>query len=275
MSNRKIAPCEWLRTCVRFANRKIPPPWVSGWCVRTVLAVAPHPSAVCDSCVDTGFALSPGLRAPGSPALAPVWRNACCALDSAKHREAAIKDCKSRCDPMLVRKDISLAHPREVELRRASPIELRSAPQRAKRHLAPANTSGLEDVLGQGGDGPSDGTSLVLMTAQFSGPGTRAGKVAMESVGRIRLGRAPHMKYRYLLPNGVQSLDKAHKYSRRAAKQTDSSLVRAVASERVFICEAMRILFTPYAPAGKGLSPPAIRPEGLSNTLEVIRIFSA
>ena len=33
----------------------------------------------------------------------------------------------------------------------------------------------------------------------------------------------------------------------------------------------MRILYTPYAPSGKGLSPPAIRPVGLSNTLGALR----
>ena len=33
----------------------------------------------------------------------------------------------------------------------------------------------------------------------------------------------------------------------------------------------MRVLFTPYAPSGKGLAPPAIRPEGLVQTLAVSR----
>ena len=36
----------------------------------------------------------------------------------------------------------------------------------------------------------------------------------------------------------------------------------------------MRILYTPYAPPGNGLSPPASRPEGLSNTLGVLRALS-
>ena len=87
-----------------------------------------------------------------------------------------------------------------------------------KKHLTPANTSGWEDVMGQGSFAPSDGTSLLLMTAQFSGPGAQAEKVAMESVDRIRFARAPHMKYKYLLPNGIQSVDKASEYFRRVAK---------------------------------------------------------
>ena len=67
------------------------------------------------------------------------------------------------------------------------------------------------------------------MTAQFSGPGIRAEKVAMESVDWIRLSRAPRMKYRRLL-----SMAKALEYFRRSAKQTDNSPVRAVANEREF-----------------------------------------
>ena len=54
-------------------------------------------------------------------------------------------------------------------------------------------------------------------------------------------------------------------------KQSDDPLARAVASGREFICEAMRILFAPHAPPGKGLAPPTIRPEGLIQTLAVLR----
>ena len=66
-------------------------------------------------------------------------------------------------------------------------------------------------------------------------------------------------------------MGKALEYFCRVAKETDSSLVRAVDSECEFICEATRILYTPYAPSGEGLPPPAIRPEGLANTLGVLR----
>ena len=82
------------------------------------------------------------------------------------------------------------------------------------------------------------------------------------------------MKYKYLLPRSAQSMDKALGYFRRELEGTDSSLVRAVANGREFICEAMRILHAPYAPCGKGLSRPAIRPEGLPNTLGVLRTLS-
>ena len=115
-----------------------------------------------------------------------------------------------------------------VGVRRASPATLHSALLRVKKHLAPANASGLEDVLGQRGEAPSDETSLST-TAQFSGAGAQAGEVAMESVGRIRLSRAPHMKYEYLLSNGAQSTAKTLEYLRRVAKQTDDALVRAAA----------------------------------------------
>ena len=50
-----------------------------------------------------------------------------------------------------------------------------------------------------------------------------------------------------------------------------NSPVRAVARGREFFCEATRIQYTPYVPPGKGLAMPAMRPEGLSNTLGVLR----
>ena len=131
-----------------------------------------------------------------------------------------------------------------------------------------------QHVLGQGNDVPSDSTSLLLTTAQLSGPGAQAEKVAMESVDRIRLSRAPHMTYKYLLANGAQYIDEASGYFRRVANQTDNSLVRAAANEREFICEAMRIPHTPYAPSAKVLPHPAIRPEGLASTLGAPRTLS-
>ena len=69
-------------------------------------------------------------------------------------------------------------------------------------------------------------------------------------------------------------MDKALEYFQRVAKQSDDPLARAVASEREFICGAMRMLFTPYAPPGKGLAPPTIRPEGLVWTLAILRTLS-
>ena len=93
----------------------------------------------------------------------------------------------------------------------------------------------------------------------------------MESVDRIRLSRAPRMKDKYLLPNGAQSMDEALEYFRAVAKQMDSPLARAVANEREYICEAMRVLLTPHAPSGKGLARPTIRPGGLTQTLGALR----
>ena len=145
--------------------------------------------------------------------------------------------------------------------------QLRSASQRVKRRLAPANASGLEDVLCKCGDVPSDWASLLPTNALFSSAGTRAEEVALDSAGRIRPNRSPHMKFKYLSRNGVQSADKALGYSRRVANQSESSLVRAVACEREFICVAMRILFTLDKPFGAASSPPVTHPESLSNAL--------
>ena len=74
------------------------------------------------------------------------------------------------------------------------------------------------------------------------------------------------MKYKYLLSNGAQSMRDVMGYFRRAAKQADSSLARAVTDEREFIFEPLRILYMLYASGGKGWAPPVFRPEGLSDT---------
>ena len=212
------------------------------------------------------------MWAPGLAA--PLRCNVCCALDAAKHREVVVDTYENRCDPMIVRRDIFLVCPWMAELRRAPPTEMRSDLQRVRKHLAPANASGLEDVLGQDTDVPSDGTSFLLTFAHFSGSGTQAGKDAAEPVDRTRLSRALHMKCKYLLPNGVQPIDRPLEYSRRVAKRTDSALACAVASEREFIWEAMRISHAPFVPTSKGLALPVICLEGLSNTWGALRTLS-
>ena len=67
---------------------------------------------------------------------------------------------------MSIREDIFTVCPSMADIRRASP-----------------NTSGLEDVLGRGGEAPSEGT------AHSRGLGSRAERVVMGSIGRIRLNR--------------------------------------------------------------------------------------
>ena len=233
---------------------------MSKWLVRgDSVGRRDPPRAVCDSCADNGFASSLGAWAPN--ASAPFRCDICRALGAAKYRESAAGEYENRCDPASIRRDIFAARPWMVALRRASPTELRSALLREKKRPLPWNKSGPEDVLGQGGEALSDGMSLLLMAAQFSGVGAQAERVAMESVGRVRLSRAPHIKYEYLLPNGARSMDKALEYFRRVAEETDNPPVRAVTNEREFSCETMRILFTPCAPSGKESVPPTIRPE--------------
>ena len=70
---------------------------------------------------------------------------------------------------------------------------------------------------------------------------------------RVRLDRAPHVKYKYLLGSGGQSMDRALEHFCCFVKETGSPSVRAVAQEREFICGALRISRAPYAPSGKGL----------------------
>ena len=200
--------------------------------------------------VDNGYATSAGVWAPGAT---PARRNVCIALDGAGSRTTFIDVYTGRRDPMFVRKDIFSVCPRMVKLTRASSGELRSALLKVKKHLAPADTPGLEDVLGQGCDIPSGGTSFLLMLAQLSGAGRPAERVAMESADSIRLGRVPHTKCKLLLPTGAQTLGRFLEYFCRVARQTDNASAPTVATEREFFCESLRALHLPCAATGKGV----------------------
>ena len=79
------------------------------------------------------------------------------------------------------------------------------------------------------------------------GSGTRAERVATGSGDRIRLSRAPHTKYKFLLGRGVESMGRALERCRRVAKDADSSSARAVAQELEFFREALRFLANPFS----------------------------
>ena len=79
---------------------------------------------------------------------------------------------------------------------------------------------------------PPDGTSLLWVAAQVPGAETQSEMVAMEPTGRVRLSRAPHIRYRYLLSGGVRPMDKAIEYFRPEPKRTVIPPVRAVANVR-------------------------------------------
>ena len=72
------------------------------------------------------------------------------------------------------------------EIRHASTPPLRSALLRVKKHLLPANFSALEDASCRESEVPTIGTSPLLLAAQSRGTGSRAEKVALESVDRMR-----------------------------------------------------------------------------------------
>ena len=171
---------------------------VSGTRVRVAEVTGPPSNTLCEARVDNGYAFSAGVWTPG--ATPPFRCNVCIPLDAAKHRTTLIGVYKARCDPMSARKDIFAGCSWMAELSHAAPGELPSALRWTKKHFDPTNTSGLEDALGQGSGGPSDGEPLLLMTAQFSGAGTPAGRGAMESVDRIRVGRTPHMSTNFCCP---------------------------------------------------------------------------
>ena len=153
------------------------------------------PVSVCETCADSGFAPSSGLWAPNGAAHCRC--HFCSAPDSVRHCEGAVEEYTNRRDPLFVCKDIFVVFPWLVVLRRVSPVELRRALLRVKKHLPPANTRGLEDTLGLGGEVPAGGAPLLLTSARMRGSGSRAEQVAAASVDRIRLRRTPRMRYEY------------------------------------------------------------------------------
>ena len=205
-----------------------------------------------------------GACSPG--ASVPFLGNIRGALDSAKRRDAVIEGCENKCDPLSERKDIIAVRPWIVDWRRASSAELRSACFRAKRHVRPARRVG-ERQRGAAGRyvtfvnvGP---VALFWYACGTSG-------VRLSVADRIRFCRAPHLKYKYLLAGNATWLD----HFRRVAEETRSPLVSAAAQERKFIFEALRISYTPHAPSGEGLAPPATRLGGLATASGIMRTVS-
>ena len=110
---------------------------------------------ICDSRVDKGLAASLGAWVQASTV--PFKCQLRFAPGATRFREAVIDEYGRRCDPSYVSKDIFNICPRMAEIRRASTSDLRSALLRVKKHLPPANTPGLEAVLGRAGVAQSEG----------------------------------------------------------------------------------------------------------------------
>ena len=155
------------------------------------------PRALCESRAESGFAPPAGAQLPG--AAVPFRCNIRGASDPAKRRDAVNAEYKDRCDPLFVRKDIFAARQRMVNLRSATPVEMRSAPLRVEKHVPPANTSGLGDVLGQVSRSAVERNLAVFGVSSDVWPGhAESAWVTLESVDRIRHRRAPLAKYEYL-----------------------------------------------------------------------------
>ena len=169
-----------------------------------------NPTPIYEMCVRKRLAPSLGSRDPRLPSSFKF--RACIAIESERFRGALGGDYKNGLD-----------------LRMAG---IRRALLHVKRHLPPANSSGLEVDLGRGSEVPSGGTLFSLMAAQACGSGSRAGRVARGSIDRIRLNRAPHMKFMDLLGTQVLGVRRALEYFRRVAKGTDRVPVRASSKGR-------------------------------------------
>ena len=89
----------------------------------------------------------------------------------------------------------------------------------AKR-FPPANISGLDDILVQVGKVPPVGASSLLMVTQSGGAAPQVEHEALESLGRIHMSRAPHLKYDHLLGPVATSMGRALAYFRRVVEES-------------------------------------------------------
>ena len=161
-----------------------------------------------------------------------------------------------------------------VDIRRGAAGDIRSALVSVKHRPPPAYSSVPGEVLGCRGGEPSGVTSLFLMAAQSCGPGSRPEQVALKCIDRTRLNRAPHMEIKGLLGPHTQGMGRALGCFRRVAMEPDCVLARALSHEREYICDAVRILFTPYAPNVKRSAPPVVLPVALRSASGIIRSLS-
>ena len=67
---------------------------------------------------------------------------------------------------------------------------------------------------------PAESASLFLMAAPTCDAGSQSGEVAIGSLDKIRLDRAPHMKYNEILGPNVGAMGRAPANFRRVAKET-------------------------------------------------------
>ena len=106
------------------------------------------------------------------------------------------------------------------------------------------------------------------MAAHTCGSGPRAEQVALESVDRIRLNRAPHTEFKFLLGAGASSIGQALEYFRRVASAFRNPLVKVLAQEREFLsspADSVYYLRTVHPGRGPYHGLPGGRARHLSN----------
>ena len=107
-----------------------------------------EPMAVRGACVDSGMVLTVSSRVKdrASPFFLPVVYR------------VGIPSPTSRRDPVAVCREVRVASPWVIEIRRAPKLQLRQGFLRIMKHLPPSNLSGLEDLPNQRAEVSSAGT---------------------------------------------------------------------------------------------------------------------
>ena len=91
----------------------------------------------------------------------------------------------------------------------------------------------------------AEGTPFMPTAVRTYGSGALAERLAMETLDRIKSNRGPQRKYKGLLGPRVGSMGPALARFCEVANQMDDDRVRVLALEYEFICDALRISFTP------------------------------
>ena len=107
-----------------------------------------------------------------------------------------------------------------------------------RRHLPPANSAGMGDILVRGVQVLSAGAPLLSVATMRGSGGSLPQEVGPELFDRIRFPRRPRPRSKDLLGPNVDSAQKALGYLRKADTETDDGLARSFAKRRGFVFEA-------------------------------------
>ena len=242
-------------------------------CPSRVNLKAAH-STICTQCALDGYSGSLGTMDLTSQPMSLVCVK-CTRFALLSKKSALVNNIRNRCSAETIGAVTMDLCPWMTALRQASPEDLRTALRHVKRHRAP-HEDRLDDALWNGPEGPSVGTSMMILGALQApnAPNSAAAKYSRDTLEALRMSNAPHTKYFDLFMKEGACLDKASAYFARVASETDRPLVAALAQERVYLCKCVRKLYSPYVANNKNKPPPVVAGEGMRVIYDLCRTLS-